>query len=379
MNVYKRGNTWTAHMNWTDATGKRRQKTKGGFRTKREAETFHRSFMAKVDAGTHIASPKTTLEEYLLERWLPQHQGNVRESTLESYQLVLKAYVIPHLGRMRLDEIRTVHLETTYNTLRKSGRKSDGGHLSPKTIANIASIVKQALEDAVRWELLAFNPAVSVKLPRQERQEVQALSPDELGQYLRSIEGHRFEAVLQLTCLTGMRRGEVLGLRWADIDFAAKTVAIRRSRHRVGNREAVQPPKTEKGRRTIHVDSDTLGKLKSWHTKQATERLAAGPSWQDNEGYLVTNEDGSLPSISAFYRTYKKTIKDSGVPEVHFHALRHSYVTAALMNKHDLKAVSERVGHADTSVTLSTYHHVLRGQDESLAETAAQQILKPTR
>jgi integrase len=376
MSVYKRGDTWTAHMSWTDNSGKRQQKTKGGFRTKREAEIYHRDFLAKVDAGARIASPKTTLEAYLLERWLPQHSRRLRDSTKESYRLVLTAYVIPQLGRMRLDEIRTIHLETAYNTLWESGRKANGRSLSPKTIVNIASIVKRALRDAVRWELIAANPADSVQLPQRQQNEIQALSPDELRRYLTSIEGHRLQAALQLTCLTGMRRGEVLGLRWTDIDFTAGTVTIRRSRHRVGNREAVQKPKTEKANRTIHVDRDTLSKLKVWRTRQAVERLAAGPTWQDTEGYLVTNEDGSLPSISSFYRSFKKTIKDSGVPEVHFHALRHSYITAALTNKHDLKAVSERVGHADTSVTIKTYHHVLRGQDEKLAEAAAQQILR---
>jgi integrase len=381
MGVYKRGKTWTSHPKWTDHEGIPRQKPKGGFPTKKAAQKHHREYLSSVQSGRQLGGSSPIFSKYLLDDWLPSHLelAKLKASTYETYMMHILVYINPHLGHLRLDEIRTQHLERFYIEMQTNGRrktlKSGGNRLSPKTVRNFASIIQKALRDAVRLNLIAFNPSDSAQKPKLSQPEIDFMTPDNLIKYVASIQGHRYGPPLQLVALTGMRRGELLGLSWNDVDFKAGTINIHQTRIRAGNRTIFDTPKSKKSKRVIEIDLDTMQKLQSWKIAQNVERLALGGAWTDKENLVVTDATGSAPSFSAFDRMFKRTLREIGLIEMKFHSLRHSYVIAALRSGGALKSVSERVGHGDTSITQRLYNHVIEGDDRALADSTAAFIL----
>ena len=377
MSVYKRNKTWTAHAKWTDRQGKPQQKTKGGFPTKKAAEKAEREILSRVDSGRQIGGSSPTLAEYLTEIWLPKHHQlmNLKASTYESYKMQILVYINPNIGHLRTDEIRTQQLESFYIQLQNSGRRKnrkDGTKtLSGKTVRDIASVIHKALKDAVRLSLIAFNPSDSALKPKVLPSDVDFMTPLNLIKYVASIQGHRYGPVLQLVALTGMRRGELLGLSWKDVDFNTGKINIHRTRIRAGNQTIFDSPKSKKSKRIIEIDLHTMQRLQAWKIAQTKERLALGETWSDTENLVVTDPTGSAPSMSAFDRMFKKTLRDADLLAMKFHSLRHSYVIAALRNGGALKAVSERVGHADSSITQRIYNHVIEGDDRELADSTA--------
>lgn len=381
MSVYKRGKTWTAHAKWTDSKGKKHQETKGGFHGKKDATKYEREILTRVDSGRHIASTGLSFSDYLNDMWLPRRRElkNLKESTYETYKMLIAAYIEPQIGSMRIDEIRTHHIESFFIEMLCSGRKKnrkDGIEtLSAKTVRNIASIIHTGLKDAVRLELIAFNPSDSAIKPKVNAPEVDFMTPDNLMKYVGSIQDHRYGTALQLVALTGMRRGEILGLSWNAVDFKNGKIKIHRTRIRAGNRTIFDTPKSDKSKRTIEIDADTMNKLRIWKIEQIKERLALGGTWSDQEDLVVTDLEGKAPSFSAFDRMFKRTLKNAGLEQMKFHSLRHSYVIAALRSGGQLKVVSERVGHSDTAITQKVYNHVVDGEDRQVADNTAAFIL----
>jgi integrase len=382
MSVYKRNKTWTAHAKWTDRQGVPRQKAKGGFPTKKAAEKKERELLSQADSGRQLGGSSPTLAEYLLEVWLPKHRvlTNLKASTYETYKMLILVYINPSIGHLRIDEISTEHLENFYIEMQNKGRKKTLKNgtiaLSSKTVRNIASVIHKALKDAVRLKQIAFNPSDSALKPKLTAPDIDFMTPENLMKYVASIQGHRYGPVLQLVALTGMRRGEILGLSWKDIDFKAGAINIHRTLIRAGNQTIFDTPKSKKSKRTIEIDIDTMQKLQAWKIAQNIERLALGGEWADTENLIVTDQTGSVPSFSAFARMFKKTLNNAGLMEMKFHSLRHSYVIAALRSGGALKSVSERVGHGDTTITNRVYNHVIEGDDRELADNSALYILK---
>jgi len=381
MSVYKRGKTYTAHAKWTDRDGKIRQKTKGGFPTKRTAEKAEREMLSRVDSGRQLGGSCPSLAEYLLEIWLPKHRllANLKASTSETYKLLISVYVNPNIGYMHLDKIRSQDLENFYILMTSSGRsktRKDGTNsLSTKTVRNMASIIRKALQDAVRLDMIAFNPSDSAIKPKLSPPDIDFMTPENLMKYVASVQGNRYGPALQLVALTGMRRGELLGLSWKDVDFKTGKININRTRIRAGNQTIFDTPKSQKSKRTIEIDWDTMQKLQAWKIAQAKERLSLGGIWSDTENLVVTDPTGKAPSFSVFDRMFKKTLRDANLVKMKFHSLRHSYVIAALRSGGALKTVSERVGHADPTITQRVYNHVIDGDDRELADSAALYIL----
>ena len=381
MSVYKRNKTWTAHAKWTDRQGVPQQKTKGGFPTKKAAEKKERELLSQVDSGRLLGGSSPVMEDYLQDMWLPKHRqlSNLKASTYETYKMLISVYINPKIGNTRINEIGTIQLENLFMELQNFGRartRKDGNRtLSAKTVRNIASIIQKALKDAVRTGLIPFNPSDSALKPKLVPTEAKFMTPENLMKYVGSIQGHRYGAILQLEALTGMRRGELLGLSWSAIDFKTGKIKIHRTRIRAGNMTIFDTPKSKKSRRTIEIDTFTLQKLQAWKIYQAKERLMLGGTWSDTENLVVTDPTGKAPSFSAFDRMFKKTLRDAGLDKMKFHSMRHSFVVAALHNGGVLKTVSERVGHAEPAITNRIYNHVVEGDDRELADSTALYIL----
>ena len=378
--VYKRGNTWYAHMHWTDANGKVQQKKRGGFKTREEATKFRTSFLASIHDGSRRGTTKLRIGEYLVNEWLPNRESNLKPSTFSTYSNIVHSYLIPHVGNIRLEDMTARRAEKMFKELEAHGArgrsKSMSTALSAKTVSNIANVLNRAFRDAVRWDLIAQNPiAVSVK-PSKRSKEMSAWEPHELGLFISVTSSERMSAIWHLAAVSGMRRGELLGLTWSDIDLDKRRMTIRNTRVRAGNATIYETPKSSKSRRTITLDETTIKVLKRWKITQAQERLAVGGLWPDAAGHVVTEADGSLPNPNTFSRRFKAICKHLGLRTIRLHDLRHSYVVAARRSGVDIKTISERLGHADINVTQSVYDHVFVQDDEAAANSIADHIYR---
>ena len=377
--IYKRGATWTAHMNWTDMNGKKQQKKVGGFETRKAATEYHNQFMTSIQQGRRRGTTKLRVGEYLVNEWLPKQENILKASSFATYVRIVNSYLVPHLGNIRLEEVNARRIEQMFNDLLKTGARGKSlkanTALSAKTVSDIAGVLHRAFKDAVRWDLIATNPITSAKKPPRRTKEMSAWTPEELNRFINVSSTDRFFAVWHLAATSGMRRGELLGLTWNDIDFTTGKVTIRKTRIRAGNATIEETPKSRKSQRTFAIDKQTLGVLKKWKTRQGSEHLALGTKVSD---HVVTETDGTLPDPNTFSRRFKALCKKSGLRVIRLHDMRHSYVVAARRAGADLKTISERIGHADPKVTLTVYDHVFVEDDQKAAISISDHIYAST-
>jgi len=373
--IYKRGNTWTAHIHWTDLHGTRQQHKRGGFPTRQDAVRYRTQYLADLQTGKRRGNSKMKLGDFLVNHWLPKRKDDLKASTYASYDNTINAYVVPRLGTTRLDAVTPLMLEDYYRTLMTTGAKGKklraGQGLSAKTIQNIATILNRAYRDAIRWELVSTNPVTVSLKPKREHFEQKHWETSIAGEFLRRVQDDRFAAIWQLLVTTGCRRGELLGLRWCDVDLGAATITIRRTRVLAGRRVIVETPKSAKSRRTIAIDQRTVRSLRRWQTKQAEERLRIGPHWRDTDGHLVTEPDGTLPNPNTFLRRFKTLAERVGIPAIAVHGVRHTYITSAFDADLDESVASDRAGHSDSRITRNVYRHTLKRKDAEAAEAVA--------
>ena len=377
--IYKRGATWTAHMNWTDMNGIKQQKKVGGFETRKAATEYHNQFMTSIQQGRRRGTTKLRVGEYLVNEWLPKQENILKASSFASYQRIVNSYLVPRLGSIRLEEVTARRVEQMFNDLLTSGARGKSlkanTALSAKTVSDIAGVLHRAFKDAVRWDLIATNPITSTKKPPRRTKEMSAWTPEELNCFINVSSTDRFFAVWHLAATSGMRRGELLGLTWDDIDFEKSKVTIRKTRIRAGNVTIDETPKSRKSQRTFAIDKQTLAVLKKWKTRQGSEHLALGAKVNE---HIVTETDGTLPNPNTFSRRFKALCKTSGLRVIRLHDMRHSYVVAARRAGADLKTISERIGHADPKVTLTVYDHVFVEDDEKAAISISDHIYRST-
>ena len=378
--VYKRGSTWYAHMHWTDANGKAQQKKRGGFKTRDEAIKFHTKFMSDIHDGRRRGTTKFRIGEYLVKEWLPNRKNDLKPSTFATYESIIHSYLIPHLGDIRLEDLTVRRTEKMFKELQAHGARGRSKvvdtELSAKTVSNIANVLNRAYKDAVRWDLIAQNPISIAIKPSKRSKEMNAWEPNELGLFISATSNERLGAVWHLAAVSGMRRGELLGLTWSDIDLDKRQVTIRNTRVRAGNATIDESPKSRKSRRTITLDERTTKNLKRWKITQSQERLAVGGLWPDIDGHVVTEVDGTLTNPNTFSRRFRSICDYLGLRSIRLHDVRHSYVVAARRSGVDIKTISERVGHADINVTLSVYDHVFVQDDVAAANSIADHIYR---
>ena len=352
--------------------GKRRERWLTGHKTKTAARKALRDALHSQDHGTWQPSAEPmTYGDYLTRRWLPSLQNQVRETTLTGYALHVRVYLVPQLGGIRLDRLTAADLAALYGRLRLAGVK--GKPLAENTVARIHATVSRSLADAVEARLRTANPARDLPRnarPKQGRSGGVALrywTADQLGEFLGDIRNQepRFYPLARLAAYTGMRRGEVVGLRWQDVDLHAGHLSVRHTITAVGDANGggmkliEGAPKSGKGRR-VDLDAETVAVLRSWKAQQAQDRLAlggAGPS----HGLVFTRENGALFHPGTVSNVHDRLVTGTGLPRLTFHGLRHTHATILLANGVPVKVVSERLGHATVQITLDTYGHVIPG------------------
>jgi integrase len=374
----KRGTTWTWYLGVVDpATGRRRQLSRGGFRTKREAQAALNEAMAALRAGTFVAPSRLTLGAFLMEQWLPTTRAAVRPTTWTTYRIYAQAQVVPALGHVPLQALMAAHLNRLYADLAEHGRRDGRGGLKPKSVRHVHVLLHKALSDAVRWGLIARNVADAADPPRVPRQERGHWSAEELRAFLEATSEDRLAAMWLLFATTGMRRSELLGLPWraVDLDATPGRLAVIQTVVVVDKQPVVvAEAKTATSRRQLALDPFTVAALRAHRVRQLQERLAWGPVWVDT-GLVFAREDGQVLHPEHVTKRFARLVRDVGLPPITLHGVRHSYATAALAAGEPLKVVSERLGHASTSITANLYQHVLPSMDERTANAVANLIL----
>jgi integrase len=302
-----------------------------------------------------------------LEQWLETYaRPQVATKTYTRYAEISRRHLIPALGRLKLTKLQPLHIEEYYAKALRDGRLNGKGGLSPLTVRHHHRVLAGALGKAVRLKLLNRIPCESVDPPKPEHREAQALSQPESVALIEAANGSRLYLPIVLAVTTGLRRGELLGLKWEDI--TGSTLAVRRKIEQT-RLEGVQirKPKTKKSTRTIALPAFVLELLKRHETEQKKTRLMMGPAF-DDQGFILCEADGSVWHPDSLTQSFRRFVRESGLRQITFHELRYSHATQLLKEGIHPKIVSERLGHATVAITMDTYSHVLEGMQEETAD-----------
>lgn len=367
--VTRKRDLWYAVVSVTDPkTGQRRRDWGRGFRTRREAHARLTQVLARLDAGAYVGPTRQTVSGFLKETWLPAKRTDLKPGTLAMYETCIEAYLPPRIGSLRLPELSPSHLNGLYGDLLERGGRMGRG-LADKTVRNVHTIIHRALTDAVRWGLLARNVADAADPPRKRSREMRTWTREQLRSFLDHARDDRLFPAFLLAATTGMRRGEVLGLRWGDVDLDAGRIAVRRSLVVVKSRLEFSDTKSGRGRR-VALDPTTKAVLRLHRKHQAEERLAWGPAYRDDD-LVICREDGTPLNPDRLVDAFERHKKAAGLPRIRFHDLRHTHATLALAAGVHPKVVSERLGHASIAITMDTYSHAIPTLDEDAARMVA--------
>jgi integrase len=273
--VIKRGSTYSVVLDLgRGPDGRRVRKWHSGYRTKKDAEQAQAELLNALGRGAYVGPSKRTTGPFLREDWLPGLRAQVRPTTWAEHHSKVEVHLVPALGHVPLQQLTPGHLNALYADLLERG-------LSARTVLHVHASIRRALADATRWGLIPRNVALLASPPRPDRPELRVWTAQELRAFLAYVQGDRLYALWLLAASTGMRRGELLGVQWPDVDIGRARVGVRRSLVTVGHQVVVSEPKTPKGRRSVALDPATVATLKAWRKHQAAERLAWGPAWTD--------------------------------------------------------------------------------------------------
>jgi integrase len=293
----------------------------------------------------------------------------VKPSTAELYETIIDAYIAPHIGGTRLQDLKGAHLNRLYATLAESGRKN-GKPLAAKSIRNVHTLLHRAFRDAIKWDLLARNPAEAADPPKLARPTARFWTATELGAFLRATADDRLSALWYVIGTTGLRRGEALALRWSDLDLERGRASVSRTLGWVDKKPAFTTPKTDRSRRTVALPRETIAALRNLHKRQAAERLAAGALWADLD-LVFSLEDGSPLPPGRVTKLFGRAVERAGLPALSPHGLRHSWATMALGEGVQTKIVSDALGHSSVSITADIYSHTTEPMTRDASERVA--------
>lgn len=338
-------------------TGRRKRKWHSFSGTKREAQIECARLVSEIKVGTYIEPSKTTVAQFL-DRWLDDVRARVSPKTHERYVQICHKNIAPLLGAIPLAKLKPEQISQGYAKALANGRRRGSGGLSPRTVRQMHAIVKSALAQAVKWELLVRNPAAVVKGPRAGRVAMQTYDLEQTAELIDAARGKRVFIPILLAALCGLRRGEIAALRWRHVDLGAAQLGVVQSAEQTKAGVRYKEPKTGRGR-TIALSAILLTELKAHRVKQAEELLQLGKRLSDDD-FVVTREDGlPLRPHSLGQEWVRFLARNGALPRIRFHDLRHAHATHLLSSGVHPKVASERLGHSKVGITLDLYSHVL--------------------
>ncbi len=329
-------------------------------KTKQEALKKKNEALRELEQGTLATGPQKKLRDYL-EDWIENvHKDKLRVSAYVKYKKLIK-YIVADLGEVRLQKLTAEQVRRFYTKKAQEG-------LSSKTINSIHGVLHLALDNAVRWNYVSRNVCDLVTPPRIVSREVTPLTLDQAQMLLRSVREHRLEVLLTMAVVTGMRRGELLALRWSNIDFERRTLQVLHTVDYIPKYGYVETePKTAAGKRLINIPTFLLDMLKQHRVQQLEQRLQQGDAWE-NRDLVFPDLQGGYFNPNYLLRMFKKLLIEAGVPHMHFHDLRHSAATILLSMGVNMKVIQELLGHSDIAITLGRYSHLLPSMQQEVVE-----------
>lgn len=377
----KRGTTWgwsfTVPVEGTTPAGAPRRRTisKGGYRTRRLADTALAEALSAYE-GAPVEPSKMTLGSYVADEWLPALVRDLKPSTVKGYDDQMRAYVLPALGSTKLRDLTPSHVVRLYTDLRTNGRTQSSGGLSESSVHHVHVTLGRCLRDATEAGLLATNPMLRVPRAARPRsapmttshEDMHVWTAEEVGRFLAAVEDDRLGPAYRLVLSVGLRRGEVCGLRWEDVDLDGGRMVVRRARTAVGYAVVEGTPKGRRAR-TISLGTELVAAMRAHRRAQLEERMAWGEAWADL-GYVFTREDGTALHPQTLTWHFRRAAKVAGVPAIRFHDLRHTALTHLLANGVPPKVVAEVAGHSSTRITEDIYSHVLPNMSADAAAVA---------
>ncbi|MDD7793656.1 site-specific integrase [Clostridium sp. 'White wine YQ'] len=349
--IFKKNNAWNYRVDIgiDPQTGQRKRKSKGGFRTKAEAQAALAEILNKVNSGTFIEETKMTVDKYL-DYWIEAYCiGNLAPSTLKRYNELCNT-IKKHLGKANLATLQPIEIQSFYNRL------LDEGDLSAATILKVHRVFHTAYKHAYAWRLTSTIPTTAATPPRPVKSEFSVWDSEEATLFLDKIKEHNIYIAILLALQTGMRLGEILALKWDNVNILGKTLTVRNSLSLIKKEIIIKKPKTASSVRTIALMDTTVNELKKVRKKQLELKLSKGLEYE----YVCLWDDDARHMLPDYVsKTFQKLIKKYNFKRIRFHDLRHTHATLLLQQGVHPKIVSERLGHSNISMTLDIYSHVL--------------------
>ena len=363
-NPFKRGKTWTYIYYITDPkSNKKVARYKGGFPTKKDAEQALKETEAQILMGQYVQDKKTTLERYINHWFHEIHLPTIKPNTINGYCVNIEKHILPALGHIPLGKLLRTDIQQFYNSL-----LTDKG-LSVTTVLYVHRVLRKALREAVLNDVLVKNPCDGIKLPSKKKYQATVLGAEQIRELLRAIIGSPCELEILLAITLGLRRGDVLGLRFDDFDFDKKVVRVCRQvttvhdegylqRHPGAVAWGLADLKTDSGNRELYVPQAVLDSVKRREVATKANRLKYGAAYIDHNLFCCW-PDGEIFCPQTVYRRFKAVLKTTSLPDIRFHDLRHSCASALLDMDVPLKVISQMLGHSSIKVTADIYCEAL--------------------
>jgi integrase len=355
---------WAIIFDLHDDAGKRKRKWHAFKGTKRQAQIECARLISELQQGTYIEPNKTTLSQFL-DCWLADIRSRVSPKTHERYEQICRKNIAPLLGNVILSKLKPAQISAALTNALAHGRRKDGSSLSPRTVLHMHVVLKSALTQAMKWELLARNPSDAVDPPKVERGKMATYDLARTAELLDAVRGTRLMIPIMLAVLCGLRRGEIAALRWRHIDLRAAQTAITESAEQTKAGVRYKEPKSGRAR-TVALPALVADALRLHRVQQAEELLKLGVRLTD-DSFVVAQADGSPLRPHSLGQEWVRFLAKAQLPRIKFHNLRHSHATHMLLSNVHPKIVSERLGHSKIGITLDLYSHVMPNMQEDAA------------
>lgn len=371
--IYQRADlTWTAKVTYEDQMGRTQRKSLYA-KTEKDIMAKKKAFEKSIERGV-IAAEKLKVKDWLTT-WLETYKKpSVKQNTFEGYERVVKGHLIPTLGSLYLKDLRPEHIQAMINEKSTKGNLLTGDPLQPRMVEYIYAVLHGALDQAYKNQIIIYNPCDMVNKPQKVKKEFICWTAEQANKFLAAIKKDRNYIIYLLALTTGMRRSELLGLRWDDVDLKKNLLSVKQVMVRVKGGYKFQDPKTKKSKRTIQISDKVAAALKEWKRKQNIEK-AAFPGEYNEQNLILCSIMGEPVNPESVSRNFKKDLEAAKMPDIRFHDLRHCHASMLLEQGIDLKTISDRLGHSTITMTADIYSHIT-DKLQAKAVTSLDSVLK---